>query len=105
MPDIYRGRVVWVDLNYGEKPFLIVSNNARNNALDDFLAVRITTSAPRAPRPTMVQLASHDPLVGWVNCDDLTPIYRDEIRREAGSLSVSTMMGVALGLKAALGIL
>ena len=51
-----RGRVYMADLGHGEKPFLVVSNNARNTKLGDCLGVRITTS----PKP---DIASIVPLI------------------------------------------
>lgn len=91
------------DLGNGDKPFLVVSNNARNSKLDDCLGVRITTS--RKPDiASIVELASADPLVGRVLCDNITAIYRDELRRDVGALSVPTMNQVAVALRFALSI-
>jgi mRNA interferase MazF len=98
-----RGRVYFADLGYGEKPWLVVSNNGRNQALKGCLAVRITTSR-KPPMATVVDLAPSDPLVGRVLCDDLTPLFRDEIRRDVGALSLATMVQVAAGLRAALAL-
>lgn len=91
------------DLGSGDKPFLVVSNNARNSKLDDCLGVRITTS--RKPDiASIVELTSADPLVGRVLCDDITAIYRDELKRDVGALSVLTMNQVAAALRFALSI-
>jgi len=95
-----RGRVYWADIGYGEKPFLCVSNNARNNALDSCLVARITTSA-KPELASVVPLAAADPLVGSVLCDDIVQLYREEIRRAGGALSLPTMMAVAAGLRSA----
>lgn len=106
MPDIIpvRGLVYRADLGYGLKPFLVVSNNARNQKLRDCLAVRITTTA-KPELPSIVKLAAADePLVGFVCCDDLTPLYRDELKDQLGALSTGTMMRVAAALRAALAI-
>lgn len=103
---ITRGRVYWAQIgDQGEKPYLCVSNNTRNGRLDDFLAVRITTS--RKPQLTsIVLLTSADhPLVGSVLCDDVLSIFRDEVRRDGGAVSLNTMLAVQIGLKAALGLL
>jgi mRNA interferase MazF len=98
-----RGRVYYADLGHGEKPWLVVSNNRRNQSLGDCVAVRITTS--RKPQmPTIVELAASDPLAGRVLCDDLTQLFRDEITRDGGALSLPTMILVAAGLRAALAI-
>lgn len=99
-----RGRVYWADIGYGEKPFLCVSNNTRNQKLDSMLAVRITTST-KPELATVIPLGASDPLVGNVLCDDVTPIWRNEIRRDGGALSLATVMQVGTGLKAALSLL
>lgn len=55
---------------HGEKPYVIVSNNARNRALPIYLAVRITTS-PKPLLPSIIELAPEDPVVaGRALCDD-----------------------------------
>lgn len=91
------------DLGSGEKPFLVVSNNARNTKLEDCLAVRITTSA-KPDIASIVPLTPADPLVGRVLCDDITPVYRDEFKRDVGALSGHTMAQVAVALRFALSI-
>lgn len=99
-----RGRVYWADIGYGEKPWLCVSNNSRNNQLDDFLAVRITTSS-KPDLNSIVPLTAMDrPLVGNILCDDINPIGIDEVARDGGAVSPQTMMRVASGLRAALAI-
>ena len=87
----------------GDKPFLVVSNNARNSRLGSCLAVRITTSK-KPPLASIVELDARDPLVGRVLCDDITLIYRDELRRDVGALALSTMTAVAAGLRSALAL-
>lgn len=98
-----RGRVYMADLGHGDKPYLVVSNNARNVRLDDCLSVRITTS-PKPDVTSVVPLGSGDPLVGRVLCDDIVAIYRDELRRDVGALSALTMAQVAVGLRYALSV-
>ena len=95
-----RGRVYVAPLGAaGEKLWLCVSNNARNTRLDEFLAVRLTTSA-KPTMPSVVPLTAADqPLVGSVVCDDLGPIYLDEVIREGGAVSPATMRRVDEGLK------
>lgn len=100
-----RGRVYWADLGAGEKPWLCVSNNARNKALDGFMAVRITTTDKKLDTESIVPLTGADPLVGFVLCDDMQQIYQDEIRRDGGALTMKTIMAVAHGLKVALALL
>ena len=100
-----RGRVYMADLGegYGDKPFLVVSNNARNSKLDDCLAARITTSV-KPEIPSVVNLSQDDPIVGRVLCDDLVKLYRDELKRDIGALSSQTMARVRAGLCHALAI-
>lgn len=98
-----RGLVYRADLGYGLKPFLVVSNNARNQKLDDCLAVRITTTQ-KPEIASIVPLAPADPLVGFVCCDDINPMYREDIKGQLGALSPQTMLRVANALRAALAI-
>ena len=56
-----RGRVYWADLGHGEKPWVVVSNNARNRALESVLAVRVTTTMSGPDLPTIVPLTSCSP--------------------------------------------
>lgn len=91
------------DLGHGEKPYLVVSNNARNTKLGDCLAVRLTTSA-KPEIASIVVLTQSDPLVGRVLCDDIVALYRDELKRDVGALSPVTMRQVAAALKFALGL-
>ncbi|HEY2984817.1 MAG TPA: type II toxin-antitoxin system PemK/MazF family toxin [Jatrophihabitantaceae bacterium] len=99
-----RGQVYRVDLGHGPKPWLVVSNNARNRNLDSVLAARITTTGTHAVVPTVVALTSADPLVGHVLCDDLVQLYRDELVKRVGAVSPSTIRAVADGLRIALGL-
>lgn len=91
------------DLGHGPKPFLVVSNNARNSRLRSCVAVRITTS-PKPEIASIVPLGSADPLVGRVLCDDITVIYPDELKQDVGALSRQTMNQVANALRFALNI-
>lgn len=74
----------------GEKPFVVISNNARNQALDDCLALRITTT-PLDSMPSRVPLSHEDKFVGTVVCDDIITLYREDIKRHVGTLSPGTM--------------
>lgn len=106
MPDIIpvRGLVYRADLGYGLKPFLVVSNNARNQKLQDCLVVRLTTTQ-KPELASIIKLGPADaPLVGFVCCDDISPLYREEIKEQVGALSTGTMMRVAAGLRAALAL-
>jgi mRNA interferase MazF len=97
-----RGQVFRVDLGHGAKPWVIVSNNQRNRNLQTVIAARITTTRKNAELPTIVELSNEDPLVGFVLCDDLIPLYRDELSHLDGALSVRTMMRVSNALRIAL---
>ena len=98
-----RGRLYWADIGFGRKPWLVVSNNHRNRALGDCLAVRLTTTT-KEPRPTVIPLGPADPLVGRVLCDEITLLYGEDLAEDAGALSFATMTSVAVGLKAALAL-
>jgi len=98
-----RGQVFRVELGHGAKPWLVVSNNARNRNLETVLAARIpTTSSKHATAPTVVALSSADPLVGYVVVDDLVQLYRDELTVAVGALSATTMRAVSDALRIAL---
>jgi mRNA interferase MazF len=101
-----RGQVVDVDLpEVGRKLFLVVSNNARNRAFSDVLAVRLTTTAPRAPRLAVVPLdRQRDGFGGWVICDDIAAIFVAAINVTRGALPPSTMRLVDRGVRAALAL-
>lgn len=106
-----RGRVYLAPLgdesdtdNVENKFWLCVSNNQRNPRLDEFIAVRLTTT--RKPRlPTWVVLGPQDkPWTGSVACDDIGPIYRDQVVKDAGALSNATMRRVERALLTVLAI-
>jgi mRNA interferase MazF len=102
-----RGQVVWVELPDvdGRKPYLVVSNNQRNRNLDDVLGVRITTTRKPAHLTSVVTLSPDDhPLVGSVLCDDIYPVFKEEIRGMWGAVTQNTMRRVEDGLRAALGL-
>jgi mRNA interferase MazF len=99
-----RGHVYRCDIGYGAKPWLIVSNNARNRRTADVLAIRLTTTARRLA--TWVQLASSDPLAGFANADNIETLGKDELGEYLGALTPATMqrintaLGIALALPA-----
>lgn len=103
-----RGRVYLAPLgdesDAGNKFWLCVSNNERNPRLEEFIAVRLTTT--RRPRlPTWVALGPQDkPWTGGVACDDIGPIYRDQVIKDVGALSSVTMRRVEKALLLVLGI-
>ena len=97
-----RGQLFWVDLGHGAKPWLVVSNNARNRNLETVIAARVTTTSKNAALPTVVPLASADPLTGYVLADDLVQLYHDELTKAAGAVSGPTMTAVSAALRIAL---
>jgi mRNA-degrading endonuclease toxin of MazEF toxin-antitoxin module len=101
-----RGQVFHVDVQRaGPHYWLVVSNNRRNANLSDVLAVQLTTTAPRSPRLSYVQLAQgRDPFEGWVKCDGIGPVPRDQLGLVRGALSPDTMRRVDAGLAFALNL-
>ncbi len=106
MTDLLRGRVYRAHLGHIEedKYFLVVSNNRRNRAFGQVLAVRLTTTKPRDGRPAMVELGPGEAMTGWASCDDIETIYGDEVRADMGPVTAQTMHRVEAGLRAALGM-
>ena len=97
-----RGQVYRCDLGYGLKPWLVVSNNARNRLLDDIIAIRLTTAA--RDLPTWVKLSLADPLTGHANADCIEQLGKDELGEYLGVLSPASMRGVNQALAIALAI-
>jgi mRNA interferase MazF len=101
-----RGQVFEADVSgIGRKLWVVVSPSVRNRNLDDVLTVRLTTT-PKKPRPSIIELdpRADAPFVGRVICDDIGPLYKDELDPARGALSPVTMARVDRGLVAALGI-
>ncbi len=92
------------DIGFGAKPWLIVSNNHRNRALSDVLAVRLTTTQRHADLLTWVRLASADPLTGYVNADDLQQLHRSELGELLGAVSPATLRSVNEALRLVLAL-
>lgn len=96
-----RGQIVRADIGLNEpKLFVVVSNNRRNRRLGDVLAARLTTSQKPA-LPSIVELTG-ETVSGRVICDDLMPIYEDEVLGVITALSPPTMAAVNRALAAAL---
>lgn len=98
-----RGQIYWLDLGYGEKPWVVVSNNSRNRALDSALVARVTTTA-KPLLPSIVELDSHDPVAGNVICDDIETIYLDDEPRFGGAVSLPTLKRINSALLVAFGL-
>lgn len=106
MTELVRGRIYRAHLSHiGEdKFFLVVSNNRRNRAFQNVLAVRLTTTPPRDARPAMVALGRAETMSGWVSCDDIETLYDDEVRADIGAVTPAALQRVEAGLRAALGM-
>jgi mRNA interferase MazF len=97
-----RGHVYRCDLGYGLKPWLVVSNNARNRLLSDVIAIRLTTTARELP--TWVKLSPADPLAGYANADCIEQLAKDELGDYLGALSPASMRAVNEALAIALAL-
>lgn len=105
VPPLRRGVIYAATLSeeIGEKYWLVVSNNQRNQNLGSALAVRITTTM-RMERPSRVALPPDGTVTGWALCDEITVIYDDEPVAELGGLTANAMARINVGLMAALAI-
>jgi len=92
------------DIGYGGKPWVVISNNQRNQKLSTVLAARITTTDRNRGLPTVVALASDDPLVGFILTDDIEQLDKDELVRPSGALSPRTLIALNNALRIALAI-
>jgi mRNA interferase MazF len=97
-----RGQVYRCDLGYGAKPWLVVSNNARNRLLSDVLAIRLTTTTRELP--TWVELSAADPLTGYANADCIEQLGKHELGDYLGALTPTTMRHVNRALSVALAL-
>jgi mRNA interferase MazF len=97
-----RGQVYRCDLGYGLKPWLVVSNNARNRLLSDVIAVRLTTTA--RDLPTWVKLSPADPLARYANADCIEQLGKDELGEYLGALSPGSMRNINHALAIALAL-
>ncbi len=107
MPEVVRGRIYLAPLGPDEgaenKFWLCVSNNQRNSRLEEFIAVRMTTTR-RPTLPTWVLLGPPDRPWVSVACDDIGPIYRDQVIKDAGALTGPAMRRVEQAIMIVLGI-
>ena len=101
---VYRGQIIqaWVEGLDEPKLFLVVSNNRRNaSRLGTVLAVRMTTTV-KPDLPSIVVLPKHESFTGRIMCDDIEPIYDDQVIKTIGAVSPQTMALVNQALKVAL---
>lgn len=105
--DLVRGRVYGAKMEHvddgREKYYLVVSNNRRNGAFPQVLAVRLTTTPVKSPRPALVELDHREVFSGRAACDDIVELYPDEVTRDLGALTPNAMARIEDGLRAALG--
>ena len=97
-----RGQVYRCDIGYGAKPWLIVSNNARNRHTADVLAIRLTTTVRQLP--TWVPLSPADPLSGYANTDNIETLGKNELGDHVGDITPATLAQVNRALAIALGL-
>jgi mRNA interferase MazF len=97
-----RGQIYRCDIGYGLKPWLVVSNNARNRLLSDVIGIRLTTTARELP--TWVKLSSADPLTGYANADCIEQLGKDELGDYLGALSRESMRKIDQALATALAL-
>ncbi len=97
-----RGQVFRCDIGYGPKPWLVVSNNARNRLLAEVVAIRLTTTV--RDLPTWVKLSPADPLTGYANADCIEQLGKDELGDYLGALSRESMVRVNEALAVALAL-
>lgn len=92
-----------VDTEFGPKPYLVVSNQTRNRALDTVVGVRVTTSPNRPDIPSVVPIESRGSVVGSILCDELTLLTKEQLRsRMSNGLPPKEMQRVCVGLRSAL---
>ncbi len=104
-PTFVRGQVYFAVMPQVDepKPYLVVSNNARNTKLGTALVVRITTTDKRHVR-TAVPIPEGECCAGYALCDDIEPMYPEDVSRYAGALSLRVMQDVGEGLRVALAL-
>lgn len=102
--EFVRGAVFLADLGGGRRPWVIVSNNHRNRYLDNVAAVKVTTTQKYENLPTVVTVPEGECIRGYVRCDSITMVYKDEFDRHLGGLGRQAMLEISAGLKAALSL-
>ena len=101
MTALVRGQVVRADIGLDEpKLLLVVSNHTRNRNFQQVIAVRLTTTA-KDSRPSIVELGPQEGFHGRVMCDDLMPVWEDEVLATLGAAPFWES-GAALVLRAGL---
>ncbi len=90
----------------GERPCLVVSNNALNQRSPVVIVVSITRTIPTKDYPHVVQLGAGRPLqdAGTIQCNQLRTIARERLLHHVDDLSDEQMGEVDAALKKALGL-
>lgn len=92
----------------GRKPYLIISNNARNKNFDSVLAVRITTTLKHKHHRSnyLLPLSEQGCIKGVVLGDTIIEIWKDEFDQQEPTCYITerSMKHVEESLKVALGM-
>ncbi|MEA3503446.1 MAG: type II toxin-antitoxin system PemK/MazF family toxin [Actinomycetota bacterium] len=90
--------------DFGDKPYLVLSNMHRNRNLDTVLAARVTTSPDPPDIDSIVPIEHQGTIVGRVLCDEIVLVLKDDLkRRVSNAFTRRQMQKVCGGLNAALG--
>lgn len=94
-----------VETPYGEKPYLIVSDQHRNRALDTVLCVRVTTSPNPPDIPSVVTIQDRvGTVVGRALCDEIYLVAKERLKtRKSNAFTPKEMSRICRGLAAATG--
>lgn len=108
MTNAVRGQIFLVDEPEDSNPpqhfYLVISNNGRNRALPNVLALMVTTT-DKSGIATAIELTPEDrPLTGWVVADNIYQLWDDELTRPRGYISRGTMRKIESALKVALSL-
>lgn len=99
-----RGQIIQADIGLNEpKLLVVVSNNIRNRQLKTVLTVRLTTSS-KPDLPSIVELSHEEGFTGRAVCDDIWPVYDDEVKALKGGLSPKAMTAIDGALAFALAL-
>jgi mRNA interferase MazF len=86
------------------KPAVIVSANGRNHSRWPVVHVVRVTTARKDPRPTIIPVPGGECIKGSILCDELYPVYKEDLGKHFGGLGPGVMRQVDNGLRAMLGL-
>lgn len=103
--DLRRGSVWGFAFVDGDepKPCVVVSSDRRNDTPYAWVHVVRVTSRAKPPLPTIVELDDRDPVRGFVMCDEVEPVHREELLDEPWDgrlLTHGSMQRIDRGLRA-----